>query len=402
MSSKILQIKCPVYQDTDIISQQFHTYTPYTTSFNNNDEIRITIQSQDLNVLPSESYLFLDFTIAKADGTQYAGNEAIFAYNFMAHLFSELRYELNGVEIDRCKNPGITSLLKCMIACKTTDQKPYVLFNMGSQRNIESINYKTVLPLRFLFGFCDDFKKIVLNSKHELILVRSRTDLNIYQSQNDTLRLTMNKIQWKIPHVSLSDGAKLTMLKTISRSEGLLIPFRSWDLYELPALPATTRHTWSVKTTTQVNKPRYVVVAFQTNRNNVVANHASQFDHCNITNIKLHLNNERYPYDDMNLNFGNNNFFELYYMYQNIQQTYYNETTMNNGTDLSLLGFLDRPVFAFDCTRSDESIKSGMVDISIEIEASQNIPAQTTAYCLIIHDNLIEYSPFTSEVHRVM
>lgn len=402
MSSKILQIKSPIYQDTDIISQQFHTYTPYTTSFNNNDEIRITIQSQDLNVLPSESYLFLDFTITKADGTPFVANDANFTYNFVAYLFSEIRYELNGVEIDRCKNPGITSLLKCMIACKTTDQNPYMLFGMGSGMNVETATYKMVLPLRFLFGFCDDFKKIVLNSKHELILVRSRTNLNLYQAQADILRLTMNKIQWKIPHVSLSDGAKLAMWKTISRSEGLLIPFRSWDLYELPVLPTTTRHTWSVKTTTQVNKPRYVVVAFQTNRNNVVGNNASLFDHCNITNVKLHLNNERYPYDDMNVSFGDNNFAELFYLYQNIQQTYYNETTMNNVFDVSLLGFLERPIFPFDCTRSDESIKSGMVDVRIEIEASQNIPANTAAYCLIIHDNLIEYSPFTSEVHRAM
>lgn len=402
MSSKILQIKSPIHQDTDIISQQFHTYTPYTTSFNNNDEIRITIQSQDLNVLPSESYLFLEFTTTKFDGTPFVADEAIFTYNFIAHLFSEVRYELNGVEIDRCKNPGITSLLKCMIACKTTDQKPYMLFSMGSNTSVETAGYKMILPLRFLFGFCDDFKKIVLNSKHELILVRSRTDLNLYQARVDSLRLTMNKIQWKIPHISLSDGAKLTMWKTISRSEGLLIPFRSWDLYELPVLPTTTRHTWSVKTTTQVNKPRYVVVAFQMNRNNVVASNASHFDHCNITNVKLHLNNERYPYDDMNMSFGNNNFTELFYLYQNIQQTYYNETTMNNAVDVNLLGFLERPIFPFDCTRSDESIKSGMVDVRIEIEASQNFPAHTAAYCLIIHDNLIEYSPFTSEVHRAM
>lgn len=402
MASKILQIKSPIHQDTDIISQQFHTYTPYTTSFNNNDEIRITIQSQDLNVLPSESYLFLEFTVAKSDGTRYVGDEAIFTYNFMAHLFSEVRYELNGVEIDRCKNPGITSLLKCMIACKTTDQKPYMLFTMGSNSNVECVTYKTVLPLRFLFGFCDDFKKIVLNSKHELILVRSRTNLNLYQANADMLRLTMNRIQWKVPHVSLSDGAKLIMWKTISRSEGLLIPFRSWDLYELPVLPTTTRHTWSVKTATQVNKPRYVVVAFQMNRNNVVTSNASHFDHCNITNVKLHLNNERYPYDDMNVSFGGNNFTELFHTYQNIQQTYYNETTMNNAVDVDLLGFLERPIFPFDCTRSDESIKSGMVDIRIEIEASQNIPANTAAYCLIIHDNLIEYSPFTSEVRRAI
>lgn len=402
MGSKILQIKSPLHQDTDIMSQQFHTYTPYTTSFNNNDEIRITIQSQDLNVLPSESYLFIDYTMTKIDNTAFVAGDVTLTYNYIAHLFSELRYELNGVEIDRCKNPGITSILKCMIACNSADQKVYTLFNSGSGAEVNGGTSRVVVPLRFLFGFCDDFRKIVLNSKHELIMVRSRTNTNMYQGANDILRVQINKIQWKIPHVSLSDETKLTMWKTISRNESLLIPFRSWDLYELPVVPQTTRHTWSVKTTSRVNKPRYVVVAFQTNRNNIVASNASMFDHCNITNVKLHLNNERYPYDDMNLNFIENNFAELYHMFQNIQRTYYNDTSCINPWNVDLMGFLQRPVFAFDCTRSDESIKSGMVDVRVEIEASQNIPANTSAYCLIIHDNLVEYSPFTSMVHRVM
>lgn len=402
MTSKILQVKGSVHEDTDIISHQFHTYTPYTTSFNNNDEIRITIQSQDLNVLPSESYLWIEFVAAKPDGAVFAANEAVFTYNFIAHMFSEMRYELNGVEIDRCKTPGITSLLKCMIACKTIDQKSYLLYSANSSQSIGAGTYRMILPLRFVFGFCDDFRKIVLNSKHELILVRSRTNTNLYDATTDILRLTINKIHWKIPHVSLSDGAKLSMLKTISRDERLMLPFRSWDLYELPVIPQTTRHTWSVKTTSQVNKPRYVVIALQTNRNNVINRNASHFDHCNISNVKLYLNNERFPYDDFNLNFGDGNFGELFYLFQNIQQTYYNGTSVINPIDVQLDGFLLRPVFAFDCTRTDESVKNGMVDVRIELEASENIPNNTAAYCLIIHDSLIEYSPFTSMVRRVV
>lgn len=404
MASKILQVKSSVQQNSDISSHQFHTYSSYTTTFNNNDEIRITIQNQDLNVLPCESYLFIEFTTAKVDGTAFGATEATFSYNFIAHLFSELRYELNGFEIDRCKTPGITTLLKSMIACKSADKQALNLFTAHSTDAITARTYHMVLPLRFIFGFCDDFNKIILNCKHELILVRSRTDRNMYVSQNvgDILNVTVNKIHWKVPHISLSDEAKLNMLQTISRDESLLLPFRTWDLYELPLVPQTLRHSWSVKTTSQVNKPRYVVVAFQTNRNNVVANSASDFDHCNITNVKLYLNNERYPYDDMNLNFENNNFHELFYMFQNIQQTYYNGTSVLNPIDVNSAGFLMRPIFSFDCTRADESIKIGMVDVRIEIEASQNIPNITAAYCLIIHDNLIEYSPFTNTVHRVI
>lgn len=401
MSHEILQIKNLIAQNNDIICQEYHTYASYSSSFNNDDEIRVTIQSQDLIVLPSESYLKIEIHISKDDRAPFADNEAIFSYNFIPFLFSEMRYEINGIEIDRCKTPGITSLLKNLISCQSKDIKPYLLLNADSGRSLTAGTHHYILPLRFLFGFCDDFRKVILNSKHELILVRSRTNRNMFVSLSDAVTFNVTKLQWKVPHVTLSDGAKLTMLKTLSRNESLYIPFRSWDLYELPVVPTTQRHSWSVKTTSQVNKPRYIVVAFQTNRNNNIVQEISYFDHCNITNMKLHLNNEKYPYDDMNVSFGSSNYKELFHAVQRIQETYYNNTSFLNPSAVTLDSFVLRPIFAFDCSKSDESIKSSMVDVRIEIESSANIPDSTTAHCLIIHDNLFEYSPFSSLVHRV-
>lgn len=401
-SNNILQVKRPIVHNDDIISEQFHTYTPYTTSFNNNDEIRITIQSQDLYVLSSESYLQFEFTVERKTAETVIANPLFFTNLFISFMFNEMRYELNGCEIDRCKIPGITSVMKLMIACKEQDRDAFELYKQNSMTQIAERTYRAILPLRFLFGFCEDFNRIVLNSKHELILVRHRSNVNMFQGSADVYNFNVLKIQWKVPHISLSDGAKLNMLKTISRNDDLSMPFRSWDLYELPAVPQTTRHTWSVKTTSQLNKPRFVVVAFQTNRNQVMANDISLFDHCNISNIKLYLNNERFPYDDLNINFTTLTYHELYMMFARVQKTYYNGAGGTSPLDTfrTFEQFLLRPLFAFDCSRTEESIKPGMVDVRLEIEASQNIPANTSAYCMIIHDNLVRYSPFTSAVHR--
>lgn len=380
MACNILQVKRSIVRSDDISGQQYHTYAPYSTAFNNNDEIRITIQSQDLYVLPSDSYLYLEFAVARRDGAAIVADTVHFTNTFITHMFSEMRYELNGFEIDRCKMPGITCLMKMLKACKESSSECLQLLNL-----------------------CDDFNKIVLNSKHELIVVRNRTNLNMYLGDDAmNLEFTVNKIVWKIPHVSLNDEAKLSMLQTVARNEDLLIPYRSWDLYELPALPTTTRHTWSVKTTNKVNKPRYVIVGLQTNRNNVAAADSSAFDHCNVTNMKLYLNNDRFPYDDYHLNFAQRKYHEMFLSLTKIQKSYYNDTggTTPLGDWPTYANFLGRPLFVFDCTRTDESLKPGMVDVRIEIEASVNFPANTTAYCLIIHDNLVRYSPFTSVVQR--
>lgn len=400
MSGDILHVKNEIIQENDIINHQYHTYAPYCTAFNNNDEIRITIQSQDLYVLPSDSYLLIEFTVKRTDKKDFAGAEGDFSYMFLPAMFSEMRYELNGVEIDKCKKPGITSLMKTMVACKQEDKIAFQLFTQNSYEKIAAQTYQMILPLKFIFGFCEDYNKIILNSKHELILTRCRSNANMYIAAADVLDFNVDKIHWKIPHISLSDHAKLNMLKTISRNDSLLLAYRSWDLYELPVVPSTTRHTWSVKTTSQVNKPRFVVVGFQTNRHQSIATDATLFDNCNISNMKLYLNNERYPYDDLSLNFDKKIHQELYLMYARIQDSFYNGTSSPNPVDADEKAFLKRVVFAFDCTRSDDSIKPGMVDVRLEMEARKSIPANTSAYCLIIHDNLVRYSPFTSLVHR--
>lgn len=89
-------------------------------------------------------------------------------------------------------------------------------------------------------------------------------------------------------------------------------------------------------------------------------------------------------------------------MFARVEKTYYNGAGGTSPLDTfrTFEQFLLRPLFAFDCSRTEESIKPGMVDVRLEIEASQNIPANTSAYCMIIHDNLVRYSPFTSAVHR--
>lgn len=413
MSDDILHIKTPVVDGDDITNIQYHTYTPYTTSYNNNDEIRIVLQAQDLYVLPSQSYLQIDFNVTDVDNAQVqaaieqahaqnANNRLVvqFIHGFITHLFSEIRYELNGVEIDKSRTPGITTLLKCLVSGKSKNLSEYKLMTIYENNNIALQSYRMILPLRFVLGFCDDFEKIILNSKHELILVRSRSDQNAYVAPAELANFNVNKIQWKIQHVSLSDTAKLSMLKTLNQNDFLPLTYRSWDLYEMPALPTTNRHTWSIKTTLQTTKPRYVVVAFQTNRNFVATQNMSMFDHCNITNLKLYMNNERYPYDDMNVDFTTNKYHELFHTLIKAPVSYYNDLFGGYPTSQEFADYANRPVFVFDCSRTDESIKSGMVDVRLEIEASENFPLNTSAYCLIIHDNLVWYSPFSSIVYR--
>ncbi|KAF0729373.1 Uncharacterized protein FWK35_00029425, partial [Aphis craccivora] len=41
------------------------------------------------------------------------------------------------------------------------------------------------------------------------------------------------------------------------------------------------------------------------------------------------------------------------------------------------------------------------VDVQLEIEASESLTG-VTAYCLLIHDHIVEYVPFTIEVRKLV
>lgn len=62
----------------------------------------------------------------------------------------------------------------------------------------------------------------------------------------------------------------------------------------------------------------------------------------------------------------------------------------------------DASIIVIDCTRQPEVIKKGLVDVRIEFQTKINIPENTTAYCLIIHENNVSYNPYSNIVNKIV
>ena len=392
----------PTFDDR-IVKLETHTYNPYVnTTFGYSDEIRIPIQQQDLYTLPCESFLYVEgkLKINKPNETLTVtlGN------NCMAFLFDEIRYELNGVEIDRNRNVGITSTLKNYVSLTSGEDKNMENAGWGLKRRdglIVKNHFNFCIPLKYLLGFCEDYKRMIINARHELILIRSRNDNNsLIGSQMLEPEIELLKVQWRMPHVTLNDVNKLSLLRTLESGRNLSICFHSWDLYEYPLLQSTTKHSWAVKASAQLEKPRVVILVLQTNRKNVMSEDATEFDNCKLTNVKLFLNSEFYPYDDLNLDFDKDKHAILFHMYTQFRKSYYGHSC--NEALFTVAEFLQfGPLVVIDCSRQNESIKNGTVDVRIEFECKENVPANTTAYCLILHDRVVEYNPLTNVVRKI-
>src|SRR5436190_20332200 len=400
--SDILNIGGEPIFDERIVKIETHTYNPYgNTTFGHSDEIRIPIQHQDLYTLPCESFLYIE---GKINGVKKKDDKIpmTLGINCVAFMFDEIRYELDGVEIDRNRNVGITSTLKNYVSLTTERSK--MLKNAGwdltSTFTVEDY-FNFCVPLNMLLGFCEDYKRVVINARHELILIRSRSDNNcIHVKEAIDLDIELHKIQWRMPHVILNEVNKLSLLRALESGRYLNMSFRSWDLYEFPLLHRTSKHSWTVKAASQLEKSRYVIFGLQTDRKNNPLQNTAQFDHCKLTNVKLYLNSEFYPYDDLNLDFAKNKFALLFDMYSRFCKSYY-------GCDREGLFTIEKflelgPLVAIDCSRQNESVKTATVDVRLEFECKEDVPANTTAYCLILHDRVVEYNPLTNVVRKIM
>lgn len=401
----ILNIDEKTIFDDSITNAEKHSHLPYAANaFNNNDEIRIPIQQQDVYTHPWNSSLYIEGKIdaKKKDGT--ATTDVKFVNNGIVSLFDEIRYEVGSIIIDRVRLPGIATAMKALCSFSNDDSITSAIsgwnpFDETDKKITDNNgNFNVVIPLRFLFGFCEDFKRIIMNLRQELVLIRTNSDTNaIVSSEKDvTINIKLNKIIWRVPHINVEDSERIRLLRQISSNQELDVPFRSWELYENPLLQQTMKQSWTIKTSTQMEKPRFIIFGFKTDRKNNVEKDFSKFDHCNLSNIKLFLNSEMFPYDNLNLNFKNNQFALLYEMYAGFQRSYYDR---EDHVLLDPYKFKNNyPLAVIDCSRQNEVLKSGSVDIRLEFETSENIPAATSAYCLILHDKLVKYNPLTSAI----
>jgi len=410
MDEDTLAITSPALVDESISRVEVQGHLPFASAtFNNNDEIRITVNQQDLCVLPSQSGLHIVGRLTKADGTAAVATQ--FVNNAVCFLFEELRYELNGVEIDRCRNVGLTSLMKGYASYRPGHK--HWLQNAGwssiddtGEQTDDDGYFDVYIPLKMLLGFCEDYQKIIVNAQHHLILTRTSTDHNailrtapVGGNPPEDYRITLSRIAWMLPHVHLSDKHRMGILDVVSKDKAVTLAYRTWELYEYPLLPATPKIIWTVKTTSQLEKPRYLVIGFQTNRKNQLGVNASHFDHCQLQNVKVYLNSQSYPYGNLNLNMDQAQYALLYNMYAQFQTSYYDR----NAPDplLSRTDFKDHaPLIVIDCSKQCESLKSGAIDVRLEFECQANMPAHTAAYCLIIHDKIVEYNALRSSVTR--
>ena len=251
--SSILKITEPISVDTSIDKYEYFECEPVVGANLNNSggAIRLVIESQDIFTHPSESYLIIEGRLSKADGSDYANADLVsLMNNSMMYLFKDIRYELSGHEIEKITNLGQATTMLGLLKypddfskSKGLNQSWYkdtlpraVAQNTGwNIRRQYIINDNVVpkgsfsfrIPLKHIFGFCEDYDKIVYGFKHTITLTRDNDHEAIFRADAvNAGKITLSKVSWFMPYVVPADKNKMEIYKIIERKEKIPVGYR--------------------------------------------------------------------------------------------------------------------------------------------------------------------------------
>ncbi|XP_065213350.1 uncharacterized protein LOC135840653 [Planococcus citri] len=419
-----LDILQPVAFDNSIESFNFLTFKPYNNAgLGYSDEIRIPVHNRDLITAPYASYIYIAGTVTR-NSTIHVHR---MTYNALMHLFTNITLEVNGTPVDKVVNAGMTTTIKSYLSKTMAESKCYESCGFHHATNPYSTTYKLTsagtfqvyIPARYVMGIFEDYRHPFFNCSLELILSRAADDRNIFiypgrepaTAADDHVTaanpvITLSEVSWKLPVLKLADASRLNLLKIIKDNRSIPVAYRSWELLENPTLQQTTIHTWNIRQSHALIKPRYVIVAFQTNRRNVYSSDVSLFDEINLQSFQLCLNDERHPYELPNLDRTNSQRELLYNLFSRFQPSYYRKPYTE--TSISATDFFSNnspmPMIVIDCSKQkeQETNNPGPLNVRLDFTTSSNVPANTTAYCLIIYDRLFTYSSFDGTIKQLL
>ena len=402
--------------DETIQQYEYFQYEPITgAKLNQTGDIRINIESQDVFTHPSMSYLVMEGRLTKADDTSYANDDLVaITNNGMMHLFSSIKYQLANQDIEYLLYPGQATTMMGLLKypddfsksqglnqlwakdTSTMADNDNIGFNTRRQYLIEQPDTKGTfsfkIPLKHIFGFCEDYDKIVYGMRHTLSMIRKKDDDAIFRAAGVAAgKIDITRLTWYVPHVLPSDASKFMIIKNIESKVKIPINFRMRQCDEINVQQATT-FNWRLSIRTSPEKPRFIVVGFQTDKNGSQTTNPSTFDNLDVKNMYIMLNSERYPTIDYQLAFPDQQFSRAYGDAACFRSKFYSVDELASNPNISPSDYKSLyPLFVFDVSHQSEKLKTSTIDVQIRAFFGKSAPVGTLAYALVISDKMFQF-----------
>lgn len=395
----------------------YDEYSPHTGIDLNNvhGDIRIVIRNQDQFLLPSKSYLNIEAQLLKENGEHYVPDDKIsLGNNGLMYLFDRVSYHLSNREIESYANPGIASTVKGLVTYPGDYLKgTQFLWKKDNSKNTQSnsgfnARHKFVLsrhnngefscsiPLSHIFGFCENYEKIMYGVEHTLILRRNHDSDAIIKSNEKEGnveavprgKIIISKLSWHMPHAKISDEYKIPLYEQIENKTDIPIRFLNRQCERYTLQKNTKQLEWKLNVATGAEKPRYVFLVFQNGRLDNQNQNSAIFDHMGYRNAYCQINGQRYPDHDLDVDFKKNKYIKAF----NMLCDYSSNVVGHEQQSIGILDFENLfPILVFDLSHQSERIKNTPVDVTIKVDFTESIANDNIeAYAVILSDRFIK------------
>ena len=440
----ILQITEDIPVDDSIYEYEYKEYNPIVGTDLNRGSIVLTIESQDIYTHPAESFLVIEGQLAAPVAPPLAGvgpyadaDVVTLINNGIMYLFSDVRYHLASHEIEVLQNPGHATTMLGLLKYPDDFTKSQGLNqlwlpdtniddnnvankvdNLGYKKRNEYIirtsnpkgTFSFKIPLKHFLGFCEDYKKILYGMQQRLTLTRTNNDNAIFRTAaTDAGTVRLDKIRWFMPHVIPSDAYRLQLDKVIEKKEKIPVGYRmlQCDTSQVPTNQKS--FTWRLGVKSSPDIPRFIIIGFQSGKNNNQEQNPAIFDHLFVRNIYVTLNAKRYPDTDYDNDFTKNQFSRIYGDAALFRKKFFNMDELVSNCGINPIEFRNLyPLYVFDVTKQSEKLKTSVSDIHIKAffdndpAGANNPPANTMAYAVIISDRLFHFVSDGSKITNIV
>ena len=441
MTEEYLNILEPIVYDNNVESLQYSEYAPQSQS-NLRGTIKIEINASDVYLMPAKSFIHIKGQLVRNDNNNpfNANSKVSLVNNAMMYLFESIKYQIGGTDIERITSPGqITSMFGYLsypddyntsaglMSCWSKDttnhanntkynESPAVVagaaINVGHFTPVENPVYNQgfaarqgflmsadprgsfsfLIPFDHIFGF-GSYNKVIYNMKHSLEFVRYSTDTQAIHRANGVPdgKINLTSITWRVPHVKPEITKLMGLRDIIDRKEKIPVGFPARNTDSI-AVDQVRHFSWRTNVVSGTEKPRWIIVGFQTDKIESQEQNPSVFDNLNLTKATARLNNENYPTEDMVVNFPTNDYAVLYDMLDNFKKEYYGFNSLVGGTQVNFSTFKSLyPIIVFDVRHQSEKLAVGIIDMQLKFEFRDVVPVNTMAYVTIITDKVYHF-----------
>lgn len=406
--------------DTSLIEYEFKKIHTEARDINTSGgPISFDILNENAFTVPSDSYLLVEGRLTKDDGSAYTdANEVTLAKEGILHLFREVRYQINDKDVESIFYPGVcqnmlsylleddgydksTSLIHCGVKddhtdASTKDNKGFAKRKVFVLSSNTKGTFSFMIPLRRLFGFFRDYNKVVFGTTQRLTLTPKghSNDAIFRDDAAGDGKVTLKNIYWMVPHAVGTDEVNLALLNRIRSKKQIDIAYRGITCSRNEVQSDTT-FMWRLGARQSPEVPRYVLIAFQTDKEGKQKTNSSLFDHVNLTKLRVMVNEKQYPSIEYTTDFEEHQFSRLYMDTMNFKGKFFNvestEKEITSAPGMNPIEYKDLfPIFVVDVSKQTEKVKHTLSEVTIHAEFSSAVTANTRAFCTLISDKFIK------------